>query len=140
MLKWSVLAALLAAPAGAASLDAVNAARAEAGLEPVTENAALVSAAQAQAAHMAAAGTLTHEGPEGASILERVTGTGYRSCFAAENVAMGQMGEDSVIGAWMNSKGHRRNILADRATDAGLAKATDAAGRPYWALVLATGC
>ena len=56
---------------------------------------------------------------------------------AAENVAYGAMTPQKLFSMWMNSSGHRRNMLDPRFGRYGLASADDGQGRRYWALVLA---
>jgi uncharacterized protein YkwD len=50
----------------------------------------------------------------------------------AENVACGQESPESVMSSWMNSRGHRANILSSRATSIGVGCARAADGRLYW--------
>lgn len=91
-------------------LALVNAARAEAGCPAVTRNAALDRAAADYAAVMARTGTFSHTGPDGSDFAERVRAAGYDDP-GGENIAQGQTGADEVMTDWMNSPGHRRNIL-----------------------------
>lgn len=81
----------------------------------------LDKAAQAWAERMAARRSLTHS---------RLGGTKFSSM--GENIAMGQPDEESVLHDWMNSPGHRRNILNRRYTHAGFGYAKAANGTPYW--------
>ncbi len=53
---------------------------------------------------------MSHTGSNGSSFDERVRAAGYPRP-AAENVAFGQSSADIVVAAWMDSEGHRRNIL-----------------------------
>lgn len=59
-----------------------------------------------------------------------LSGTKFR--MTGENIAWGQNSIDQVMEAWMNSTGHRRNILNKRFTHAGFGYARYADGRPYW--------
>ena len=54
----------------------------------------------------------------------------YRS--AGENIAWGQKTPEQVMEAWMNSDGHRANILNAKFTKIGVGQYRDAAGRNYW--------
>jgi uncharacterized protein YkwD len=60
---------------------------------------------------------------------------GYRSCLTAENIARGQPDIRSVVADWMNSPGHRSNILNAQLTQYGFAQAGS-----VWVLVLARPC
>ncbi|GGS46794.1 CAP domain-containing protein [Streptomyces griseoviridis] len=62
----------------------------------------------------AAAGVLSRTGPDGSTMAERVEAAGCLRSVPGENAARGQADADAVMDAWMNSPGHRANIL-DRA-------------------------
>jgi len=55
---------------------------------------------------------------------------GYR-----ENVAMGQQTPSEVVRTWMNSSGHRKNILSPSVNEIGVGLAYSSNGRPYWTQV-----
>ncbi|MFJ3176651.1 CAP domain-containing protein [Streptomyces roseus] len=74
-------------------------------------NAKLSAAARACSDTMARSGVMSHTGPDGASMTSRVETTGYAWSHLGENVARGQSDADAVMEAWMNSSGHRANIL-----------------------------
>jgi uncharacterized protein YkwD len=108
------------------------------GQSTIRADAALERAALRQARNMAETGRMAHN-------------TGWRRDFAtrmrqdrvgglaAENIAHGRMDVPEVLAMWMNSSGHRRNMLDGRFTRFGLAHAQDGrdGGRRYWAMVLA---
>nr|WP_245573942.1 CAP domain-containing protein [Amycolatopsis nigrescens] len=100
------------APPSAAGevLTLVNKARAEAGCSPVSTDARLVTAAQKHSDDMAARDYFSHTTPEGVSFAERIREAGYGKP-GAENIAKGQATAAQVMSSWMNSDGHRRNIL-----------------------------
>ncbi|MDQ9782457.1 CAP domain-containing protein, partial [Serratia marcescens] len=57
---------------------------------------------------------------------------------AAENIAYGYDNFDKTLGQWINSPGHRKNLLLPKATKVGIASARNASGkRTYWAMVIA---
>jgi hypothetical protein len=57
---------------------------------------------------------------------------------AAENIAYGYTSFDKTLGQWIDSSGHRRNLLLPKATRVGIASARNASGkRTYWAMVIA---
>ncbi len=89
---------------------------------------------------MARNGVMSHQGDKGSKMIDRIRATGYRACFAAENVAMGQRSDRQVMQSWMESPGHRRNILDRRAVQGAVATAVDGAGQTYWVMLLAKPC
>lgn len=126
------------APAAAADwqsemISAVNAQRDNAGVAPVQRCASLERAAQAHSEDQAASGTMSHTGTDGSALRVRVERNGYAGWTGiAENVAAGQPDTGSVMGAWMNSDGHRRNLLASRSTHIGVGRAQSSDGTWYW--------
>ncbi|MFO0997383.1 MAG: CAP domain-containing protein [Alphaproteobacteria bacterium] len=126
--------------AATALLARVNSARAQAKLPPLALNVRLAEAAQAHAEDMAAMGRLSHEGSDGAALDVRLARAGYRYRFAAENVAAGLVDPARTVEQWMASPGHRRNILAREASEAGIGYVEPPQGAPYrayWVLILA---
>ncbi|WP_433798277.1 CAP domain-containing protein [Actinomycetospora sp. CA-084318] len=107
-------------------LALVNAERAKAGCGTVAGNAALDRAAADYAALMARTGTFSHTGPDGSSFSDRVRAAGYDDP-GGENIAQGQTSADEVMDDWMNSPGHRRNILDCSFRTLGVGEAQD-----YW--------
>lgn len=116
----------------------VNGHRANMGLRPVRVDARLNAAAQAQSDHMARTRNMTHLGAGGTNAGQRISDTGYRWSTWAENVAFGQSTPAQVMVAWMNSPGHRANILNGRFAEIGIAKTKVPNGPTYWTMVLAT--
>jgi len=113
----------------------VNAERMAAGLAPLQRSAQLDRAALAHARDQAGGGFFGHTGSDGSTVHRRLTATGYDSCLSAENIAMGQESAAAVMGDWMQSSGHRRNILHPRAEQFGFARAGG-----HWVMVLARPC
>ncbi|NUO57238.1 MAG: CAP domain-containing protein [Hamadaea sp.] len=112
--------------------DLVNAERVKAGCGKLRNDARLHKAARAYSALMAEKNFFSHTGPDGSSFVDRIAATGYpRSAAAAENIAYGYADAAAVMKGWMDSSGHRANILnCDlKAIGVGLAyrKST-----PYW--------
>ncbi|MGJ5752466.1 uncharacterized protein YkwD [Streptomyces puniciscabiei] len=89
----------------------VNAERAKVGCHPLTVNPALTKAAQAHSADMAAHQNMSHTGSDGSSPGDRITRAGYSWSAYGENVAYGYATPEQVMNGWMNSPGHRANIL-----------------------------
>ncbi len=89
-----------------------NQARADNGLPPLTANPLLTAAAQQHAEAMAADAFFDHINPKtGAQPSDRVTAEGYRWSVVAENIAAGDATPADVMAGWLNSPGHRANIL-----------------------------
>ncbi|MFD3539174.1 CAP domain-containing protein [Streptomyces sp. NPDC058662] len=101
------------APTGAQAevLALVNKERAAVGCSALTVNAKLTKAAQDHSADMAAHGTMSHTGSDGSDAGARITRAGYEWRTYGENVAYGYSTPAKVMEGWMNSPGHKRNIL-----------------------------
>jgi uncharacterized protein YkwD len=112
-------------------LDAHNKARADAKLPPLTLDAKLTAAARRHAEDMAEHEKMSHDGSDGSKPDERVKGAGYHFVRTGENVAEGQRDVGQVLEAWMDSPGHKANILGPF-TQMGAARAFDESGKPYW--------
>ncbi|MBM7772814.1 uncharacterized protein YkwD [Actinokineospora baliensis] len=91
-------------------LAITNEERAKAGCAPVTLDSRLNQAAQAHSADMSAQNYFSHTSLDGRSFVDRAKAAGYNSP-GAENIAKGQRTSAQVMTAWMNSAGHRANIL-----------------------------
>jgi len=111
-----------------------NRQRAEAGRPPLELSPELTQAAQRHARAMAASGRFRHRGPDGSTVADRVKHYGYRFRKVGENIALGQSSAEQAIRDWMNSRGHRKNILGPF-SEMGAARQTDARGRTYWCVV-----
>ncbi|MFI2644986.1 CAP domain-containing protein [Streptomyces sp. NPDC018610] len=98
------------AAAEAEVLSLVNQERAQAGCSPVTANSALASLAEDFSKAMADEGFFDHTDPSGASPWDRAAKLGITD-LGGENIARGQADAAAVMDAWMNSPGHRANIL-----------------------------
>lgn len=114
----------------------LNGVRSGAGAGALTYDSRLGVAANRHANDMAANNFFSHTGSDGSTVGQRVTDAGYQWNRVGENIARGQVDEQAVLDAWMNSSGHRANNLDPRFEDFALAKADSARG-PYWVLVLA---
>ena len=101
--------------------------------DPTLERAALQ-----QAGYMAKRGRMTHSTGWGKDFPARMKDNGIGGA-AAENIAYGDIDPEELFSRWMNSAGHRRNMLDPRFTRYGLAYVREAnSSRRYWALVLAS--
>jgi uncharacterized protein YkwD len=136
--------ALFADPAvQAAAYARINALRAVDGLSPVSPDRRLIAAARRHARDMASSDLSGHVGSDGSRTGQRADAAGYRWRLIAENVAAGPGDALAVIALWMESPGHRRNLLTQGAVHAGLAHVARDRDSPrasyahYWVLVLA---
>ncbi|MFD5950634.1 CAP domain-containing protein [Streptomyces collinus] len=104
-------AALAGESAAAAQvLSLVNEERAKVGCSPVAANSALAGLAQSYSEDMDARGFFDHTDPDGRTPWDRAEKAGI-SNLGGENIARGQADAAAVMDAWMNSPGHRANIL-----------------------------
>jgi uncharacterized protein YkwD len=117
-------------------LEMINAERMKVKSQPYQLNPLLTRAAQGHSVNMAKQRQLTHK-LEDKSVGARVRAAGYSYTAVAENITRG-FPPKQVVGVWMNSKGHRGNLLATRYTDIGIGIAEDAAGMRYYTAVFAT--
>ena len=127
---------LLAAPAMAAESPAeqISAFRLKHGEPRVVRDATLDRIAMEQARAMAAKNDLSHDalGPFSRRMAPAKAGR------AAENIAYGYDNFEKTLGQWIDSSGHRKNLLLHNASRVGIASARDASGkRTYWAMVIA---
>ncbi|MEV6313556.1 sigma-70 family RNA polymerase sigma factor [Streptomyces sp. NPDC051840] len=109
----------------------VNTERSKAGCEPVSGNTLLNKAAERHSADMAARDYFSHTSPEGTDPGARITAEGYRWSTYGENIAKGQQSAASVMESWMNSDGHRANILNCAFKEIGVGR-VDSSGGPVW--------
>ncbi|MFD4777591.1 CAP domain-containing protein, partial [Streptomyces sp. NPDC058427] len=109
----------------------VNKERGAAGCEPLKEDPQLTDAAQRHSDDMSARDFFEHTNPDGADPGQRVTDAGYRWSTYGENIARGQQTPASVMESWMNSPGHRANILNCAFKDIGIG-IHQGPGGPWW--------
>ncbi|PBC65619.1 RNA polymerase [Streptomyces sp. Tue6028] len=109
----------------------VNKERAAAGCGPLTEDPQLEDAAQAHSDDMAARNFFEHTNPDGADPGRRITAAGYRWSTYGENIAQGQQTPEAVMESWMNSPGHRANILNCSFKNIGVGVHRGSGG-PWW--------
>ncbi|MFD7560498.1 sigma-70 family RNA polymerase sigma factor [Streptomyces sp. NPDC059835] len=121
------------APQGMAGqvIALVNSERAAAGCGPLKEDSQLRAAAQGHSDDMAARNFFDHTNPDGKDPGDRTTAAGYRWSTYGENIARGQQTAKSVMDSWMNSPGHRANILNCSFKDIGVG-IHQGAGGPWW--------
>jgi uncharacterized protein YkwD len=118
------------AAAEAEVLKLVNEERAKAGCSPVAANSALAELARDFSEDMAARDFFDHTDPSGATPWDRAEKAGITD-LGGENIARGQADAAAVMEAWMNSPGHRANILNCEFTTLGVGVHFGPGG-PWW--------
>jgi len=116
-------------------LIAHNQQRANAGLAPLTINPKLQLAAQQHSDYQAKVKQMAHEGIGDGTPFTRMQADGYQFSSAGENIAWNQQTVAAVMTAWMNSAGHKANILGPY-KEVGLAVAYNPG--PYWTVDFGT--
>lgn len=109
----------------------VNKERANAGLSAVKIDANLANAASKRAHEIET--SFAHTRPNGSSFSTVLAENGVNYRGAGENIAYGQKTPEEVMNGWMNSEGHRANILNANFTTIGVGYYQNASGVNYWA-------
>lgn len=120
------------AGATAAVIDLTNRERARAGLPPLAADPLLTAAAQAHSADMVARAFYSHTAPGGSQPWDRAAAAGSTRRSIGENIACGQRSPAEVVEGWMNSPGHRANILKPGFTHLGVGFAGGGRAGTYW--------
>ena len=126
-----------------AAITEVNRYRGEHGRGLVTLDKRLDAAALRHARAMADRDFFSHTGVDGSSMGQRLSQAGYIWRLVAENIAAGQKGPIDAVRTWIDSPGHRQNILMKGATHIGLAHVRrdpdpgSVTFKDYWVMVLA---
>lgn len=113
-------------------LTLTNEARRAARLRPLAVDPRLTTAAQAYSTDMAARAFYSHTSPEGLQPWDRAAAAGARHRGIGENIACGQRTPREVVEGWMNSPGHRANILKPEFTHLGVGYAGGGPAGTYW--------
>jgi uncharacterized YkwD family protein len=98
-----------------------NQERAKAGLQALSSDTALAAMALDKAKDMYTSNYFDHNSPKYGSPFNMMTSYGIHYSYAGENIAKGQQTPQEVMTAWMNSAGHRANILNSHFTKIGVA-------------------
>ena len=128
------------APASSSSYSAfqnevvklVNSERAKNGRTALTADAALMKTATLKSQDMVKNNYFSHTSPTYGSPFDLMKKYGISFHAAGENIAMGQTSPSQVMSAWMNSAGHRANILSASYTKIGVGVAQNSSGTYYW--------
>ena len=110
----------------------VNQERAKQGLAPLKYNWQLSRVARYKSEDMRDKNYFSHTSPTYGSPFDMMKNFGIKYMAAGENIAMGQPTAASVMTAWMNSPGHRANILSKNYTEIGVGVAKNTSGTIYW--------
>ncbi|WP_411335246.1 CAP domain-containing protein [Ruminococcus gauvreauii] len=111
-------------------VDLVNAERAKAGLNALAIDESIASAALVRAKETET--SFSHTRPDGRTFSSVLTDMGISFRGAGENIAWGQRTPEEVMNGWMNSDGHRANILNAKFTKIGVGYYQNSAGTNYW--------
>lgn len=107
----------------------VNAERASHGLPALSIRADLCQYARVKSQDMHDSGYFSHTSPNYGSPFDMMQSFGITYSHAGENIAMGYSTPEAVVSAWMNSEGHRANILSASYTELGVGYVADGG---YW--------
>lgn len=123
-------------------IEMTNRARAEQKLAPVKPDPKLSAAARAYAAFLARTNTFSHTA-DGRQSGDRINASGYRWCQMGENLASAQSSNGfaarelaaKAVEGWLNSPGHRKNLLSRDVTDIGVGTARVPSDSPKYVTV-----
>ena len=110
----------------------VNVERAKAGLQPLTANWELCRIARYKSQDMINKNYFSHISPTYGTPFNMMENFGITFSSAGENIAMGQKSPAEVMNSWMNSPGHRANILSPSYSQIGVGLAKSSTGVYYW--------
>ena len=127
-------------PMEQAVIDLTNQQRMLNGLAPLATSGKLVQAARIQAGNMAQLDQMSHvlAGVAQPDLLSRANAVGYGYAKLGENIAYNYAGAPEVVAGWMNSTGHKANILDPGFTEIGVAVAANSNGQLYYCQVFGT--
>ena len=130
----SVSAGIQSSSAASEVVRLTNSARSQNGYAALVEDGALSEAAAVRAREIAR--SFSHTRPSGASFSSALSESGVSYLRAGENIASGQKSASEVVNAWMNSPGHRANILNSSYSRIGSAS-VNIDGTLYWVQLFA---
>lgn len=113
-------------------IQLTNQERAKYGLKPLAANWELSRVARYKSADMRDRNYFSHTSPTYGSPFDMMKNFGVSYRAAGENIAAGQTTPQQVVQAWMNSEGHRKNILSPNYTQIGVGYAAGGSQRHYW--------
>ena len=110
--------------------ELVNIERQKNGLAPLTLDSAISDVARIKSKDMSDNNYFAHQSPTYGSAGDMLTKFGVKWSAWGENIAAGQRTPEEVVNAWMNSEGHRANILSPNFSKIGVGYVNN--GRPNW--------
>nr|WP_252311171.1 CAP domain-containing protein [Sinobaca sp. H24] len=115
-----------------------NVEREQAGLQPLQSYGDLAEVANTKSEDLRDAGYFAHESPNYGSPFDMMNSFGISYSAAGENIAAGQDSPEAVVNAWMNSEGHRENIMNENFTHIGIGYAEGGEYGTYWTQMFVT--
>ena len=113
-------------------VNLVNQERKQRGLKLYQDNTKVAKVAQIKAEDMRDNNYFSHQSPTYGSPFEMLKQFNVKYTAAGENIAKGQRTAEEVMNSWMNSPGHRKNILSKKYTQIGIGLAKNDRGANYW--------
>lgn len=110
----------------------VNAERQKNGLQPLTFDRSISNVARLKSKDMADNNYFAHQSSRYGSAGDMMKNQGINWSAWGENIASGQRSPEAVVTAWMNSEGHKANILSPDFGKIGVGYVTSSNGTPYW--------
>lgn len=117
-------------------IELTNAERKKRQLPPLQPDPVLMKLARTHSVNMANLDQIGHEF-NGKTFSQRMQQVNYQASRAGENVAQGQRTPGEAIAGWMQSPGHKGNILQADYTRIGVGMASSKSGKPYFTQVFA---
>jgi uncharacterized protein YkwD len=109
-------------------------------LPALTRSEILSETAQSYSIAMCRHSQLSHTGQDGSSFVDRLSQSGYRGLPRGENIALGYRSARTVVGGWVRSDGHRRNMLLPDIDEVGIGIAVNQrTGEMWWTMLLGVG-
>ncbi len=118
-------------------VELVNVERSKAGLPALKLDTAMSNVARMKSKDMATNNYFAHQSPTYGSAGNMLSQFGIKWSAWGENIASGQRTPEAVVTAWMNSSGHRANIMSTNFSRIGVGYVTNANGTPYWTQMFA---
>lgn len=110
----------------------VNIERQKGGLKPFTASSELSNVARTKSEDMARNNYFNHTSPTYGSPFKMMQTFGIKYSTAGENIARGQLSAQTVVNGWMNSSGHRANIMNPSFNKIGVGHSKSSNGTNYW--------
>jgi uncharacterized protein YkwD len=118
-------------------INLINAERISQGRPPLSISPLLMQVAEAHSQDMIDRNFFDHTNPDGLDPGDRLDNAGYHWMTWAENIGAGQTTAQEMFDVWMNSSGHRANILNGDVTEIGIGYATGGTYGHYWTAIFA---